>query len=113
MTQSPARPDPAPADRILAIDMLTGRGTDLPAGVVATARFADLDASLVARVRPDLVMLPLMSPGHDATAVIERLQAMGFAGRIVVVAVRLPNARMVESELRNLGPGMRLSLLVP
>lgn len=113
MTPSPALPPSDPADRILALDMLSGGDTGLPPGLVTTARFAELDEALLARARPDLVMLPLLTPGHDATAVVARLQELGFAGRIVVVAVRLPNARMVEAELRSLGPGKRLSLLMP
>ena len=93
--------------------MLMSLASDLPSGVVATARLAELDAALLARVRPDQVLLPLLSPGHDATAVVERLQAIGYAGLITVVAPRLPDAPMVEAELRALGPGPRLTLLTP
>lgn len=101
------------SERILALDMPAGPDSSVPAIVVATASFAEVDAALLARLRPDLILLPLMSSAHDATAVIEQLQALNYAGRITVVALRLPNARMVETELRSLGPGNRLTLLTP
>lgn len=113
MTQSPANPDLAAPARILALDMHMSHLADLPAGVVALAGFAELDARLLAQVRPDQILMPLLSSGHDAFAVVERLQTIGYTGLITVVALHLPNARMVETELRALGPGKRLALLTP
>jgi len=113
MTHSAAPLPFPPAGGVLALDLPAPLVADLPAGAVVTARFADLDAALLARVRPEQVMLPLLSPDHDAMAVVERLQSLGYSGRITVVARHLPNARMVEAELRALGPGPRLTLLAP
>ena len=113
MTLFPPSPEKPPEVRILALDMQATVPGDLPAGAVAIASFADLDAALLTRLAPDRIILPLLSPGHDATAVVERLQEIGYGGLITVVALKLPNARMVETELRALGPGPRLTLLTP
>jgi hypothetical protein len=93
--------------------MPTTLRTDLPIGVMTTAKFTDLDADLLARVRSDQVLVPLMSSNHDAMTVIARLQVLGYTGRITVVSMPLSNARMVESELRAQGPFKRLTLLTP
>ena len=104
----PERSVPA---RILALDMDTWRLTDLPGAQIAQASFAELDAAVLARVAPDQILMPLLSPHHDAMAVVERLQALGYDKGITVIALNLPNGRMVEAELRALGPGARLTLL--
>ena len=111
MTSSPANSDNAPALRILALDVLMSLRDSLPPGHITAARYEQLDAALLARIMPEQVLLPLFSPPHDATLVIERLQALGYSGRITVVSHPLPDARMVERELRTLGPGSRLNVL--
>ena len=72
-----------------------------------------LDADVLARIRPEWVVFPLMAPGFDAPHVIETLQALGYAGRACVVAPRLPNRRMVEVELRSIAPALHLVLVEP
>ena len=91
--------------------MMTFMVIALPARQVTAASFVDLDESLLARVRPDQIFLPRLSPAHDAIAVILRLEAMGYSGLITVVAPDLPDAGMVETGLRALGPGPRLALV--
>lgn len=113
MTHPPTGSDAPLPVRILALDLLMSLRADLPRGEITTATFAELDADLLAQLAPDQVLLPLLSPDHDATMVIERLQALGYTGLITVVSLPLPNARMVETELRALGPGARLTLLTP
>lgn len=70
-----------------------------------------LDARLLATVLPDVVVAPLFAPNSDAVIVIGRLQSLGFGGRILILAPKLPNRRMVERELRSLTGGARLDLL--
>ena len=105
---------PAPALCILALDLQPALAALVPDGArVHEARFEALDSALLARLRPDRVLLPLMTPEHDAIQMIEQLCRLGYGGMIVVVAPPLPQPRMVERELRNLGPGQRLILLTP
>lgn len=74
---------------------------------------ADLSAALLARLKPERIVLPLFAPACDAMAVIERLEALGYRGLIVVIAPPLPKPALVERELRALGPGDRLVLVTP
>ncbi len=98
--------------------------------------FAALDAATLARLQPDLVVFALFGPAlfgpalfgpaqtnaaeqgppQDAIAVIERLLALGYAGRMVVICPTLPAPKLVEAELRSTGTGgglgPRLTLLI-
>ena len=114
------RPAPLPpiemeGERAVAFDCLPCLGPDGPVPMtgVTHLRFADLTAALLARMRPSLILLPLFSPGYDATTAIETLEALGYRGRLTILAPDLPKPRLVERELRNLGPGMRLTLISP
>ena len=101
--------------RILAIDAkaLVGPGGPMPMFGVAHHSFGCLDAALLARLQPTLVVLPLFAEGHDAFTVIEILEKLVYQGRISVIAPSLPLPRLVERELRALGPGTRLTLITP
>jgi hypothetical protein len=78
---------------------------------VFVAPISELDADLLARLRPGWVVFPLMAPGFDAPGVIETLDALGYSGRACVLAPRLPNLRMVEIELRSMAPTLHLVLV--
>lgn len=96
---------------VLALDI--GMPTDAATPGLVQARFADLDAGLLARLRPVRVILPLLARTHDALAVVQRLEALGYTGQVTVIAPSLPDPRMVERELRSHGPGARLDVLSP
>ncbi len=114
MDTPPFPPDSDPQLRVLALDGLSPLAALLPAGtIVDQANFAQLDLALLRRFCPDRVMLPLLARNHDAIQVIERLEALGYRGAITVIGPSLPHPRMVERELRSLGPGVRLVLLTP
>lgn len=100
-----------PCARLLVI----GHGP-LPGVIPAAARvdtlgFAALTAEVLRLYRPDLVVCPLFHPGHDAVAVIERLQDLAYPGAILVLSPALPRPDLVEQELRALGPLRRLRLV--
>ncbi len=83
--------------------------------MVAT-HLQELDGGVLAVANPDLVLCPLFAPtraggGADAVELVQRLQMLGYDGRIAVIAPRLPRADMVQAELRALGPGERLTLI--
>lgn len=72
-----------------------------------------LTARILSALQPELVVLPLFGPVHDAASYIERLQELGYDRRITVLAPPLPRPALVERELRDLGPGARLVLISP
>ena len=115
MTLSDHKNPPAtPADsQILAIDAkaLLGPGGPMPMVGVAHHSFGCLDAALLARLQPTLVVFPLFAAGHDAISVIEILEKLVYLGRISVIAPALPRPKLVERELRALGPEERLTLI--
>ncbi|MGL6208404.1 MAG: hypothetical protein ACRC14_01075 [Paracoccaceae bacterium] len=105
---------PAPPLRVLVLDMLPTMAALLPEdAILEQASLGDLDADLLARLTPERIVLPLMARGHDAMTIIEQLESLGYRGAITVVAPALPHPRMVERELRGLGPGNRLRLVTP
>ncbi|MGB8813924.1 MAG: hypothetical protein WCC57_12135 [Paracoccaceae bacterium] len=83
----------------------------IPRPSVVIARFAMLNAELLARVRPECVILPLLSPAFDAIQAIQRLILLGYSGSICVFAPPLPNRAMVEAELRGYAPGVVIKLM--
>ncbi|NBZ86001.1 hypothetical protein GV832_00260 [Rhodobacteraceae bacterium CYK-10] len=74
---------------------------------------SDLSAALLAELRPDRIVLPLFTGSCDAMTVVEQLEALRYAGKIVVIAPPLPKPTLVERELRGAGPGDRLTLVTP
>jgi hypothetical protein len=116
----PAGPPPlSPAalqgEKVVAVDcaaLLGGTGPDLVEGI-RHASLADLDAAFLAEHQPSVLILPLFAASYDAMTAIELLEALHYAGRIAVLAPSLPKPRLVEAELRKLGPGTRLTLISP
>ncbi|MFT4150173.1 MAG: hypothetical protein QM656_08250 [Paracoccaceae bacterium] len=90
--------------------LLALEGADWPRAD-ATLPMARLNARTLLALHPDEIACALFAPGHDATQVVARLETMGYRGLITVVAPPLPDPRMVERELRALGPGLRLRLV--
>ena len=101
------------AARVLTLNCqaLLGPTDAVPAPSITHASSHDLDAAMLARVAPDLVIVPLFAGDLDATMIIERLVALGYCGRVAVLAPTLPNPRLVEQELRGLG--LRVALISP
>ena len=76
-----------------------------------------LTAESLRHAAPHLVVCALFAPldrpnDGDAVAVILRLQSLGYFGRIAVIAPPLPNHDLVQSELRALGRGAEVTLIV-
>ena len=114
----PGKPHPllnADKDSILALDCmpLMDEGGPLPMTGVQHWHFADLTAEVLQNLGPTHIYLPLFASGYDAIAAVEVLEKLGYFGKITVIAPNLPRPRLVERELRTLGPGLRLTLISP
>ena len=108
------------AERVLVIGF--GLGAAQPAnrprinGTVLATHLQALDAALLQSSQPHLVICALFAApsaicGDDIVGLIERLQTLGYGGRIAVFGPHLPRPDMVQAELRALGPGARLTLI--
>ena len=80
----------------------------LPMTGVTHLTLAGVDADLLRRLQPSLVIMLLFTADHDATTAIERLVALGYCGHVTILAPKLPNPRLVERELASLGLGVTL-----
>jgi hypothetical protein len=102
------------AGTVLALDLRNAPAlvaAEAPGWSVVLARFAILDAALVDRVAPDLVMFPLFGAGYDALQVVERLGQIGYRGRLCCVTDPLPAPEVVRQELEQANGGRQLALI--
>lgn len=79
--------------------------------VVLPLAYGALTQGLVDRLRPPALALALFDPDHDVALVLKRLARLGFRGRVLVLAPPLPDARMVQDELRATFPSLRLRVV--
>lgn len=76
-------------------------------------RFGALDPALVARLRPDRVICPLLARDFDASLLAQRLAGWGYRGRLTVIAPRLPDRAMVQRELSAAAPTLSVEVVTP
>ncbi len=99
---------------VLAIDCLPALAAVIEArgiGPLVHAHHDHLDARLLAKVDPGLIVAPLVAAGSDAIELCEALRGLGYRGRFSAFAGRLPNARTVLAELRAHCPEIRIDLV--
>jgi|GEM_PF-838392 len=80
-----------------------------PAAIMV--QWARLDATLLARIKPDCIVLPLLRSGFDVAQALQRLTALGYCGKVCALSPALPDRAMVEAELRAFAPGLTVDLL--
>lgn len=102
-------------DRFLALECA---GLIAPLGPIALPNvthldFAGLTGAMLEALAPTTIVMPLFAGPHDALTMVEALEEIGFAGRILVIAPHLPRPQLVERELRAAGPQGRLQLVSP
>lgn len=100
--------------RWLVVDLgptLLARMPDPGAALVLT-RFATLDATLLARVMPDLVLAPLFGPGFDILDLAQRLTLLGYRGPLRALASALPDPEAVAREVRGHCLGIDFALIL-
>ena len=102
-------------ETVMAVDcgFLLGPDGAFPVAGMRHVTMAELGPSLLADAKPNCVIVPLFTAHCDAMTVVERLEGLGYAGRIAVLAPDMPQPRLVEGELRALGPDARLVLISP
>ncbi|PYF13046.1 hypothetical protein C8J30_101431 [Rhodobacter viridis] len=72
---------------------------------VTIARLSMIDAELMARIAPDVVLSPLFSPGHDILDFARLLDRLGYKGPLRAYSPPLPNTSIVCAEVRQIwGP---------
>ncbi|MEZ5731166.1 MAG: hypothetical protein R3D97_02430 [Paracoccaceae bacterium] len=107
-TKSRQRPDGKSARRAdrraLLIEVLPGvlegqNGTTGQTFIVT--RFATLDATVLARIMPDIVYAPLLGRGFDILDVATLLVRLGYRGQLLAVTAPLPNPAAVIAEIRS------------
>ncbi|SOC11990.1 hypothetical protein [Rhodobacter maris] len=69
---------------------------------ITIARINMLDAELLARVAPDVVLAPLFSPDHDILDLARRLDRIGYQGPLRAYSAPLPNTAIVCAEVRQI-----------
>ncbi len=73
--------------------------------------FHALAPQLLADLRPEVVLSPLLAPDFDILDVADRLIKIGFGGRLVAVTGSLPDAAAVQNEVRLHCDGFQFDLL--
>jgi hypothetical protein len=112
--RSVAQPEWARSRRWLIIDParpLTSIAPFVETDELLYSRFDTLDAALLARVAPDLVLAPLIAAQFDILDLVPALDRMGYRGPVVIQTRPLPRADLVLGEIRALFPAQRLCLM--
>lgn len=108
-------PDLAPRPGIVLAVELRGAAPILekhrPGCALVLTRYTLLDRTMLDRIAPVCVAMPLIAPGFDATQGLERLRRLRYAGDICVVGPPLPAPGMVLSELRAHAGGREIHLI--
>jgi hypothetical protein len=73
--------------------------------------FSLVGAPLVASVRPDAVIAPLIQPGWDCVDLACKLHECGFRGTLVICAQALPSVDLVRREIAALCPALKVVVL--
>lgn len=74
-------------------------------------RYERLSPQLLSETMPDIIVTSLLCRGYDALELADYLQALGFGGRLIVLARSLPDPAVVQAELAALGLGYDCELL--
>lgn len=79
---------------------------------IAFATLAAVDAGLLDRIRPDVVLAPLMTPAFDVLDLARLLSALGYRGQLRAVTPGIPDPRLVRREIAAACPGLDFELVV-
>lgn len=77
--------------------------------LVVHAELSHVDAALIRRFQPELVVSTLIARNWDILDLAEHLSRAGYAGSVLVVSRPLPHAGLVIDEIEALFPGLSLT----
>jgi hypothetical protein len=95
-----------PSGAVLAVNIPNFTATvasvpGLPAArSIAGAAFEDLTPALLGKLRPEIVLTPLIGCCFDAIDVAQNLSRMGYENSLIVIAEALPVPALVETEVK-------------
>jgi hypothetical protein len=72
---------------------------------------SQIDADLLARLRPDSILAPLFDSAVDILDLAERLAGLGYRGRLRAVTMPLPAPGAVTAEIRGHCRGLDFALI--
>lgn len=101
--------------RILAVEVGrfgTGPAVE-PDDLVIHTQFRHVSAQMLAEVRPDLIVGPLIAPDWDIVDLCQRISRCGYQGRIQALTRLLPRADLVSGEVSALFPDLQFELMYP
>lgn len=73
--------------------------------------FKDISTQSLRRLAPKVVVCPLVSAEFDAIQLLERLNALGYAGQCLVISAKLPQQALVLAELNRAAGPIRVRLI--
>lgn len=79
---------------------------------IAFATLAAVDAALLERIRPAVVLAPLMTPAFDVLDLARLLSALGYRGQLRAVTPGIPDPHLVRREIAAACPGLNFELVV-
>ena len=94
-----------------AMSMLDGFLRDCGSESIVSITYASLTPATVAKVRPDLVLAPLLGAGFDIVDIGARLEAMGYRARLRAFHTPLPDAAAVVREVCSQFRGLDFALV--
>ncbi len=74
--------------------------------------FEHLNQTTIAKVRPDVVLSPLLSDAFDAYQIVRFLASFGYVGRYRALAQYLPDMAMIRSEIRKAAPNIDFEIVM-
>lgn len=78
---------------------------------VAIVQLDAVDAELLARTAPDVVLSPLMTSEYDILDLARVLRDCGYQGALRAYCPPLPNTRLVRAEVAQIWPGVDFDIL--
>jgi len=102
---------PAPRRHWLVVAPARALGAGARDDLTVHVQWPRLTADLIARLAPDAVVAPLMTPAWDVCDLAAHLLALGYRGRVLIDCAPLPRPGMVLAEVQALVPGLPIAFL--
>ncbi|PHQ98364.1 MAG: hypothetical protein COB40_01065 [Marinosulfonomonas sp.] len=113
---SETKPIEKPSTVVLAIGEVSqwrNTGRKLPWNSQITfAGFEDIEAGVLERIKPDIILSPLLCRTFDCLDLAQSLQSSGFRGRYRIMSPQIPNPVIVLKELRMLCPSLDVDIIL-